>query len=691
MEGVELLNSIRGSRDPIKSRFDLSPTQISSLAAALIDASRRELDAVAASRASPSWRSTIAPLVSLDACFSVVEKSCTFPQHVSPNKEIREASVAADTVLSDFQVEASCRHDVYMAVKEFSESAEISTLSAEAKRYLEHTLRDFRRKGLHLTEELRAQVKTLNQELSQLQITYTKNLGEEDTKLSFSRDDLEGMPDDFVSSLKCSDDGRYEVTLKYPHYLPLMKLCKKDSTRQVAERAFNSRCHPENSRLLDQMTALRHRIAQLLGYPSHAAYMLEIRMAKTPDAVATFLSDLSNRLTPLQEREEAVLLELKRSEKTARNDSHDPDHIYPWEMAYYRNQVEEKHYGVDHEALKQYFPLHTVTNGLLSIYQRLLGLTFTERAGDARGVVWHDEVRVFEVSDTSSGEALGVFYLDLHPREGKFSHAACFSLQPGCDGWQLDFGDPANRGTGSSGRLLAGAACVCNFSKPAADRPSLLLHDEVETFFHEFGHVMHQLCARRVSFAAFAGTAVERDFVEAPSQMLENWVWKIDSLRLMSAHHENGAEIPDELLNKLIAARNANAGLLNKRQILLATFDQQIHSTAAADSAAELARLTRLICHYEPTPGTNMAASFGHLAGGYDAQYYGYLWSEVFSMDMFKTRFGGVGILNPTVGAAYRNEILSWGGSRDAADSLRAFLRRDPTPDAFLESKGLVA
>ncbi|KAJ1720638.1 metalloendopeptidase, partial [Coemansia biformis] len=347
--------------------------------------------------------------------------------------------------------------------------------------------------------------------------------------------------------------------------------------------------------------------------------------------------------------------------------------------AYYMRKLAEQKHGLREEEVKQYFSLSKATCGMLDIYQEMLGLRIIQVSNPS---VWHPDVAMYEVWEADEDAFVGHFYLDLHPRDGKYSHAAVWRIRPGY-----------TRSDGT--REFPVAAMVANFPKPTPTptAPALLTHKNVITLMHELGHVFHNLCAH-TKWSQFHGTRVERDFVEAPSQMLESWAWEPASLRRFAIHHETGEPIPKAMVTRLVAAKNEGAGLDNLCQVFLGIYDLAIHSTT--DGAIGIAQTyiemrNRIMMVGDGGVNAVRVATLGHLAGGYSSRLYGYLWAEVFSADMYASRFKSEGVDNPKTGREYRNEILRPGGSRDAMESLVRFLGRQPNNTAFLKSVGLLA
>lgn len=680
----------------IKLDWTLNATAIRARAAQTIAQSKASQDQVAAVPVSDrTFNTVIAPLAHSEGGFiffkllltiiaheATASASCYFPQYVSADKATRDASIEANKLIETHEIDSGMREDVYAAVKTVWDQCKESSsaMPAEDHRLVRRLELMFRRNGLALCASDRTTFMAYKKRLSDLCIDFSKNINEDKTSVDFTLSQLEGLPKDFIDGLKQTADSNnnkyYSVTMQYPDLFPMLNSAKLESTRKAMDIANSTRCK-SNVQLLEEAVKVREKCAHLLGYKNHAEFTLEERMAKSPSQVAPFLDDLAKQLKPLAERDLDTLLRLKKSETGAEFDGQ----INSWDFRYYNHLLVEREYQVNEELIKEFFPVHSVTQNMLALYERVLGLKFSKIEHPS---VWHEDVQLYAVNNSQDDSLVGHFYLDLFPREGKYTHAACFGLQPGC---QLEDGS----------RQYPVAAMVANFSKPTADRPSLLKHNEVVTYYHELGHVMHQLCSI-TKWCRFHGTHVERDFVEAPSQMLENWCWEADVLAELSAHYKKidsvtgkPERIPTDLCNKLVATKNVNAGLMNLRQIFFAKFDMQMHTAPAdhLDSSQLYDDLRKNIALIPNAPDTFPAATFGHVMGGYDAGYYGYLWSQVFSADMFYSRFKKEGVQNADVGRDYRKHILQPGGSVDGGDMLQNFLGRKPSSDAFLTSIGL--
>jgi len=499
-------------------------------------------------------------------------------------------------------------------------------------------------------------------------IEFGKNISEYADTLIVTEEQMEGTPDWYKKAMYDSIAGVYKIDISYPSRRVFMRDSKSKETRKALSEKFLNRAADKNVELIPKFLAERQKIAEILGYDTYAAYVLEERMPKKPETIWKFEEELKNALKAKSNQELEELLAFKmREEEVQANE------IEYWELHFLENIRAEEKYQVDEEEVKQYFGLQTVLNGLFQITQQVFGLTYKPVENPN---VWHPEVLMYEMYDSDSGRLIGHFYLDLHPRANKYSHAAMFTIVKG-----KSFGEKYQRPT---------ASLVTNFPKPTADTPSLLSHDEAETFFHEFGHLIHGLVTT-ADYYAYSGTGVDRDFVEAPSQIMENWVWKKETLQLFAKHYETGETIPDELLDRMLAAKNKSSGGDFSYQVFLGMLDMSLHDgkwDPQNETVIDVARrLHKDILNWNETPGTARIASFGHLAG-YAASYYGYAWSRVLAQDMFSV-FEEEGVLNPETGRRFRETILAPGGSKEPMDLVKEFLGRDPNNEAFMRSLGL--
>ncbi len=607
-------------------------------------------------------------LVALDAVHDRLTQASgryAFLAEVAPDEAVREAGLVFRKELDSFSTRIGFREDVYAAVRAFAASPAGAALEGESARHLEFTLRDFRRNGFELDHAAREQVQALKEQLVDLGVRFRRNIDEYEDFLLLTRDQLGGLPDSYIDGLtevETADGPRLRVSLEYPEMYPFLEAADDASLRHELFLKNHNKAADSNVEILDEALTARDEAARILGYGSWADYILEIRMAKRPEAALEFLEDLESRVRPKADRDIEELTAAKRAhlgDAAAELDL--------WDWRYYQQRVLREQHDVDQFAVAEYFPLEETLNGMLDIYASLVGVRFT-RIDEA--LAWHPDVRLYAIEDATSGEHISHAYMDLHPRPDKYGHAAAFTLRPG-------------RETSDGGYQAPMSAIVANFTKPTASTPSLLRHSEVRTLFHEFGHILHQTLTR-ARFTRFSGTSVERDFVEAPSQMLEHWVWDADVLGGFARHYEGGEPLPAELLQKLIESKNVGSGLFWLRQVYFARLDLAYHGPGADKDTNAIAEELHPITGFEFPPETQFQAGFGHLFG-YDAGYYGYLWSKVFGDDMF-TRFEEDGL---SAGADYRRLILESGGTTDAEEMVRAFLGREPRNEAFLRDIGL--
>ena len=646
--------------------LDADPEQLTALCQKALSENLDRLNAIA--NIKPFLRTFSNTVLAFDtamADFSDQTSPLTFIGYVSTSPERREAASKCEESVGQHYVAVFTRRDLYEALARRLKLPFNEPSGKEEARLLSETLKGFEKNGLKLSEEDLAVVRGLKQKLSSLETQFSANLNNDVTTVAYSKDELIGVPEDAVNRWKKDANGNYIVSTKSTDYSLIMENAKISETRRKMLSAYSNRAAQENPKLMEEAILLRQQVAKILGYTTWADYRIDGRMAQNTENVLNLLGSLKTKLSERNKKDLAKLLEYIQTEDPAAKE------LKAWDITYATTQVEKRDYTLDNEVIRTYFPFEKVMAGVFTVYSKLLNVRYVE---DTKVKVWAEGVKAYQVVDNQTGAVIAYFYADLIPRDGKYGHAAAFPL---ISGRQL-----------ADGYSVPVASIVANFTPPSDGKPSLLTHDEVETLFHEFGHIMHQILTR-APYASLSGTSVAQDFVEAPSQMLENWVWNEEILRMISGHYETGEALPTDLLQKMLAAQNFNQGYFYTRQIFLGMLDLTFHTTDGPVNTTEVHnKLYKEIIGIDALEGGHWTAGFGHLMGGYDAGYYGYIWSEVYAQDMF-TRFEQAGLLNASVGADYRTWILEKGSMLDPLELLTGFLGRAPNDEAFLKKLGL--
>lgn len=617
-----------------------------------LDAAGRVLPALLAVKEARTVENTLRPYNELLLQLSNAGAVAGLFSEVHSDEAIRDAARNYEQEVSKFSSELSLNREVYDALA----AVDLSGADAATRRLHEQVMRDYRRAGVNRDEATRKRLQDIEAELTKLGQRFSKNISEDVRSVEINDPArLAGLPQDFIDGHPPDERGVTVITTDYPDYNPVMAYAQDDELRRELYVKFRSRGDRENEAVLKEILVLRAEKAALLGYGNWAEYITEDKMIRSATHAAEFIDKIWKLAEPRARREYGELLEHLQAI--------DPEatEVRDWQKLWLENQVKKARYEVDSEEVRNYFPFGRVLDGLLRVTEEIYDLEY--RASDAP--VWHPDVKAYDVWRRSEPVHLGRVYLDMHPRDGKYKHAAQFTYRDGMLGRQLPEG-----------------VLVCNFPDPKTGL-ALMEHDDVVTMFHEFGHLMHHVLGGRQPWVRQSGVSTEFDFVEAPSQMFEEWAWRHSILARFARHHETAAPIPKELVEKMRRADKFGLGTTTVQQMFYAKVALEFHRAQPA-SLDQLATLRALQAKYTPfryVDGTRFHASFGHLVG-YSAMYYTYMWSLVIAKDLL-TPFAGKDLMSTDVTYRYRDLVLAPGGSKDAAVLVRDFLGRDYGFEAF--------
>jgi len=654
--------------------WEQTPEAVEAMMKSAIAKANKALDEIGAQDLKKvTFKGTVVALDDLVYEANIAANKATIIKETNTDEKMRTAGENAVKVFQDWAVGIDYREDVYRAIKAFADTH--PKLSGEDEKLLRETIRDYRRAGLSLYPEARKAVEDLRKQLAKLGTDFDTNIVNAKGPVVFTKAELDGVPDSFLASpgIKTGDDAYTVMANVTWQYRTVMENARSEATRKKLYVARYLLAKDTNVAVLNQMLALRNKIALRLGYKSWDDFQTEVKMAKSGAGAKKYISDL---IVGIQPKFAAEVMELQKMKAA---DTHDPKaKIDHWDWRYYDNQLIKQKFAVDKEALRNFFPFQRVLQGMFDIYQGIFGLKFYQITPPQK---WIADLQLYVVTDSATGEPLGLFYLDMFPREGKFNHFAEFEIL--------------------GGKLLADGkyqrptvALLCNFPPPSADQPSLMTHTDVETLFHEFGHALHSIVTR-AKYGRFAGTHVPGDFVEAPSQMLQNWVWDKQVLDTFAADYRDPSKkIPAETIQKMNDAKLATAGVFYRRQFAFASIDLALHDVHPEDKPYDCVAMSNPILQrvFLPIdPNTTFVTYFGHL-NGYDAGYYGYAWADAIAADMATVFEKAKGkYLDREAGLRLRHEIYEQGDSRDVALSIEKFLGRKQSIQPFLKNLGIGA
>ncbi len=590
----------------------------------------------------------------------VVSSQASLMEAVHPDAKLRDAAEKATQEVSAFSTELSLNREVYEALS----ALDLTGTDKATRYYVQRELRDFRLAGVDKDEATRQRVKEIREELVLISQEFDRNIREDVRSVTVDEvTELDGLPADYISCHVPDVEGRITITTDYPDALPVFAYARSEDLRKRLYIAYNNRAYPQNIAVLDRMIERRYELANLLGYANWADYVTANKMVGSGGNAAAFIERVIEASGDKAAREYRVLLNRKRQDVPAATV------VNSWETAYYSELVRRSNYDFDSQQVRPYFPYHQVIQGVLDVTSKLFGVAF-KRAVDTP--VWESSVECFEMLE--DGVTVGRFYLDMFPRENKYKHAAQFNVR-----------------TGVHGRQMPEAALICNFPGGEPGEPGLMSHEDVVTLFHEFGHLIHALLGGRHKWIGIGGNNTEQDFVEAPSQLLEEWTWDASTLATFARHFETGEPIPTTLVSQMRNAHEFGKALQVRRQMVFAKLSLSVYDREpnSVDTDLFVKRLTTELLPFPYVEGTHMQAAFGHL-DGYSAVYYTYMWSLVISKDFF-SQFNSANLLAPEIAKRYRNSILAAGSSKPAVEMVEDFMGRPfefRAWQAWLEAEG---